>query len=115
MMRKSRLDRPHIKMKIARQIAIGQTQTGIAREIEISQSSISRFLRREDMRKLVDKEVMRLLESSEDVIGIIKQLIDSYWTITDPIEKELAHKAMSWIMRLSWSLPSEEKQPINTR
>lgn len=112
-MRKSILDRPHIKLKIARQIAIGQTQSHIAREIGICQSSISRFLRREDMRKLVDKEVMRLLESSEDVVGIIKQLIDNYWTIKDPIEKKLAHQAMSWIMKLAWALPSEEKQPVN--
>jgi DNA-binding MarR family transcriptional regulator len=59
-MRTSKLDLPHIKLLIAHWIANGQSQRQIAQELNSSQPTISRFVKKGDVHKMIRREEKRL-------------------------------------------------------
>ena len=58
-MRKSKLDNPHSKHKIVKELATGKSQGKIAKEVGLNQSQISRWSKRDDIKELLEDEQKR--------------------------------------------------------
>jgi transposase-like protein len=74
-MRKSKLDSPHTKVRVVKQLAPGQSQSSIAKEVGLNQSQVCRFANREDIRTLIEQEQARLLEVVPDAVENVKDLV----------------------------------------
>ena len=74
-MKRSKLDIPHIKKDVIRRLAVGESQGSIAKDVGLSQSQISRFARREDIKPFIENEQMRLIGKVPDAVDYVKSLI----------------------------------------
>ncbi|MGD0883565.1 MAG: hypothetical protein ABSA46_01595 [Thermodesulfovibrionales bacterium] len=84
--RKSKLDAPHIKAKVVKELAVRKTQAAIAAEQGLNQSSVSRFAHREDVKPYIEQEQMKLLDGVDDAVQNILRLVR---TMKDVPKKEL--------------------------
>ena len=107
-MRRSKLDIPHIKKDVIRRLAVGESQGSIAKGVGLSQSQISRFARREDIKPLIENEQMRLIEKVPDAVDYVKSLIPRKGQrgSMDMKEKELAYKASHDVLKAVGIMPS---------
>jgi DNA-binding MarR family transcriptional regulator len=71
-MKRSRLDRPHIKLWIAHELADSRSQREIAQALDTSQPTISRIARRDDVQDLIQEEERKFLQQTKDVLEKIQ-------------------------------------------
>ncbi|MBI5739623.1 MAG: hypothetical protein HZA16_02780 [Nitrospirae bacterium] len=107
-MKKSKLDTPHVKAQVVRQLAIGESQNSIAKQTGLHQSQISRFAGREEIKALIEQEQMRLLEVIPDAVENLKTLVTEMKNIPegDIKQKELAYKASKDVLKSVGLLPT---------
>ena len=107
-MKKSKLDTPHIKAQIVKQLAVGESQNSLAREMSLDQSQISRFANREDINALIEQEQVRLTECVPDAVENVKSLVTGMKDIPkkDTKERELAYKATKDVLKSVGIFPS---------
>lgn len=107
-MKKSKLDTPHIKEQVVKQLAVGESQNSIAREMGLHQSQISRFANREDIKALIEQEQRRLLEVVPDAVENVKSLVREMKTIPkkDIKSRELSYKASKDVLKSVGLLPT---------
>jgi hypothetical protein len=107
-MKRSKLDLPHIKKDVIRRLAVGESQGSIAKGVGLSQSQISRFANREDIKPLIENEQMRLIEKVPDAVDYVKSLIPRKGQrgSLDIKEKELAYKASHDVLKAVGIMPS---------
>lgn len=107
-MYKSKLDHPHVKKEVGRQIASGESQTSIADYFGVHQSTISRFAQKSDIREIVEQEQERLVEAVPDAVQNVKDLIQGMKSLAgDDIRgKELAYKATKDLLKTVGLMPS---------
>lgn len=107
-MKKSKLDAPHIKALVVKQIASGESQNSIAKEVELNQSSVCRFASREDIRTLIEQEQARLLEVVPDAVENVKGLVREMKDIPkkDIKRRELSYKASKDVLKSVGLLPT---------
>jgi len=74
-MRKSKLDALPVKKEKAKRLATGESQSSIAKDMDVNHSTISRFSRKEDVQKLIEEETLKLLEVIPDAIVNMKTLV----------------------------------------
>ncbi len=84
-MNKSKLDRPHVKMIIAHSLAAGSSQRKIAESLNVSQPTISRIARQDDVRELVQEEENRLCQQTVEIL----EKIQNDPVILKELEKQL--------------------------
>ena len=106
MRRTSKLDVPHIKEKVVKELATGKPQTKIASEVGIDQSQVSRWSRKEDIRESIEKEQIRLLQATPDAVKVYIDLIQAEIPLDDIKKKELQLKACKEVLKISGLLPS---------
>ena len=74
-MKKSKLDRPHVKKEVIRRVASGESQRSIAKDVGVNPSQVSRFLKRENIKPFIEEEQIRLLEIVPGAVENVKQLV----------------------------------------
>ena len=110
-MRHSKLDAPHIKEQVVKELAIGKSQKAISKDVGLNQSSVCRFANREDISKRIEAEKCRLIEAVPDAVDNIKGLVSEMKNLpkSDIKGRELSYKASKDVLKAVGLLPS----PIN--
>ena len=72
-MNKSKLDRPHVKMIIAHSLAAGSSQRKIAKSLNVSQPTISRIARQDDVLAMIQNEEKLLIEAVKTILEKLRQ------------------------------------------
>lgn len=68
MPKRSKLDAPENKKSVVHMITSGESQTNVARYLNISESQISRFANREDIKQLIESESYKLMDCLPDAV-----------------------------------------------
>jgi len=106
--RKSKLDAPETKKSVVQELALGKSQSSIAREVGLHSTRVCRFANREDIVKLIEAESYRLYEAVPDAIQNVKDLIAEMKHIpkTETKRRELAYKASTDVLKNEGILPT---------
>jgi hypothetical protein len=104
-MRKSKLESPQLKLEVLERVFWGENQRAIAKRLDVSPSTICRFLKREDTQLLMESYHFLLLQSclkraAENIIS----LVNGYQTTIDPIKREHGFQASMKIFELAMGL-----------
>jgi transposase-like protein len=75
-MAKKMLESEEVKEKIAKALTAGESQTAIARTLGVSQSTISRLVNKGDVKALIERESLRLLEAIPQAVENLKALVN---------------------------------------
>ena len=104
----SKLDTPHIKDQVVKRLLTGESQGSIAKDIGVDQSLISRWKNRDDIKKFIEEESLRLLESVPDAVDNMKTLVALMKNLPmdDHKNRELSFKATKKILESSGLLPT---------
>jgi predicted transcriptional regulator len=107
-MRRSKLDTPHIKEKVVKQLAAGESQNSISKEIGLNRSAVCRFANREDIRELIQQEQMKLVEVVPDAVENVQDLVREMKDIpkNDIKRRELSYKASKDVLKSVGLLPT---------
>jgi hypothetical protein len=113
-MKKSKLDAPHIKAQVVRQLATHQSQNSIAKEVGLNQSSVCRFANREDIIRLIEEEQARLLGVVPDAVQNMKDLVTEMPNIPkkDVKRRELSYKASKDVLKSVGLLPTPVQSQV---
>ena len=113
-MKRSKLDTPHIKAQVVRQIASGGSQNSIAKEVGLNQSSVCRFANREDIIRLIEEEQARLLEVVPDAVQNMKDLVREMKDIPkkDIKRRDLSYKASKDVLKSVGLLPTPVQSQV---
>ena len=100
-MTKSRLDNTEIKNRVIKELAAGISQTQIANQLGVSQSLISKFSTRKDVRPFIEREQLRLIEVIPDAVYNVKKLVEEMKDIptNEVARQKLAYKATSDVLK----------------
>jgi hypothetical protein len=112
-MRKSKLDTPHIKEKVVKQLASGKSQYSISKEIGLNRSQVSRWSRREDIKELLEEEQKRLLSATPDAVGNFIDLVGEDIPKENLKARELQLKASEVILKCGGIIPTVHLQTLN--
>jgi len=106
--RKSKLDVPHIKDQVVKQLASGESQNSIARQVRLNQSQVCRFANREDIKTLIEEQQMELLKVAPDAVENIKGLVQEMKDIPkeEIKRRELSYKASVDVLKGVGLLPT---------
>jgi predicted transcriptional regulator len=112
-MKKSILDRPGIKGKVVRELAVGKSQRAIGREVGISQAQISRFANKENTKELIEHEAMRLIEAVPDAVSNMRELVKALRTLPrkDHKNRELSYRATVKVLEAAGMLNTPNCSP----
>jgi predicted transcriptional regulator len=107
-MKKSKLDIPHIREKVVKELAVGKSQNVIAKDVGLNQSSVSRFANRDDIRALIEQEQAKLLDCVPDAVQNVKDLVREMRDIPkkDTKRRELSYKASKDVLKSVGLLPT---------
>ncbi len=99
-MGKKMLESEAVKEQIAKALAGGQTQTVIAQAVGVSQSTISRLANKGDVKTLIERESLKLLEVVPQAVENLKALVNEMPDIPkrDIKRRELSFKASKKIL-----------------
>jgi len=113
-MKKSKLDTPHIKAQVVRQLASGESQNSISKEVGLNQSSVCRFANREDIIRLIEQEQARLLGVVPDAVQNMKDLVTEMPNIPkkDVKRRELSYKASKDVLKSVGLLPTPVQSQV---
>jgi hypothetical protein len=75
MPKKSKLNALENKQAIIQMLATGVSQADVAHNLNVSESQISRFSNREDIKKLIENEAYRMMDCLPDAVENIKALV----------------------------------------
>ena len=113
-MRRSRLDAPEAKKRVVQELALGKSQSSIARGIGLHSTRVCRFANMEDIVKLIEAESYRLYEAVPDAIQNVKDLIAEMKHIpkTETKRRELAYKASTDVLKSAGILPTAVQSQV---
>ncbi len=105
-----KLDAQHIKNNVVKKLAVGETQTSIAEQIGVDQSTISKFTSKDDVRTLIEDEQLKLAEVTPDAVQNVKDLVEEMKDIPkDNIKsRELSYKASKDVLKATNIFPSPQ-------
>ena len=70
------LESAEVKEQIAKALTAGVSQTTIAQSLGVSQSTISRLVGKQDVKALIERESLRLLEAVPQAVENLKALVN---------------------------------------
>jgi hypothetical protein len=100
-----KLNRPGTKMKVVRDSLAGKTQAEIGRELGVGRSTISRFLTREDVAALVERERLKIASLIRSALDNVESLVLSMPTAETYKDRELAYRASTRVLEAGGLLP----------
>ena len=106
----SKLDRLPVKQEVIHKLAVGETQTSIAKQIGVDQSTISRFANKDEAQKLIEEEQLKLVEVLPDGVQNVKDLVEEMKDIPkdDIKRRELSYKASTDVLKATNVFPSPQ-------
>ncbi|MHC4270342.1 MAG: hypothetical protein ACYSTS_18045 [Planctomycetota bacterium] len=106
----SKLDKLPVKNEVIHKLAIGETQTSIAGQVGVDQSTISRFANKDEAQKLIEEEQIKLVEVLPDAVGNVKSLVEGMKDVPeDDIKKlDLCYKATKDVLKATNVFPSPQ-------
>ncbi|MBU1209262.1 MAG: helix-turn-helix domain-containing protein [Proteobacteria bacterium] len=113
-MAKKILENEEAKETIAKAIAGGESQTAIAQTLGVSQSTISRLAKREDVKALIDAESLNLLGVLPDAVENVKELVREMKNIPEKETKrrELSYKASHDVLKAAGLMPTPVQSQV---
>lgn len=94
-MKTSKLNHPAIKQVIAFKVSNGYSQRQIAKELETSQSSIFRMVKRDDVKALIDDEELKLLLQIKEIMEQLQDDPKFKARLVQQIEKSILGFSLS--------------------
>ncbi len=100
----------HVKDDVIKKLAVGEPQTGIAEQVGVDQSTISRFAKEDENRQLIEEEREKLVRVLPDAVENVKALVEGMKNVPeDNIKKlELCYKASKDTLKASGLFPSPQ-------
>lgn len=108
----SRIRNLIIKKEVVRKLALGESQSQIGREIGVDRRTINGWIKnRDDIKELVEKEQIRLLDKVPNAVDYVSSLIpipdeNGNLPAMNYKEKELAYKASNDVLKAAGIMPS---------
>ncbi len=90
-----KLDSLHIKDNVVKKLAVGETKARIAEQVGVDQSTISRFVNKDEIKSRLEEEQLKLAGVAPDAVQNVKDLVKEMPTIPkdDIKRRELSYKA----------------------
>ena len=113
----SRLRDPGFKKEVVKKLALGESHCQIGREMEVDRRTVSHWVKsRDDIKKLVEQEQIRLMDKIPDAVDYVSSLIPKGGNGSELNfkEKELAYKASGDVLKAAGILPSTVPSQIIT-
>ncbi len=103
-----KLDSPHIKDTVVKQLAVGVSQNTIAEQFNVDQSQVSRFANKAEIRKLIEEEQKKLIGVLADAVENVKTLVEGMKNEKDIQRLQLAYKATQDTLKATGLFPSPQ-------
>jgi len=106
----SKLDKLPVKNEVIHQLAVGESQTSIAKQVGVNQSTISRFANKDEAQILIEEEQLKLVEVLPDAVQNVKDLVEEMKDIPkdDFKRRELSYKASKDVLKATNIFPSPQ-------
>ncbi|MHC4270502.1 MAG: hypothetical protein ACYSWS_12170 [Planctomycetota bacterium] len=106
----SKLNELPVKQEVIHKLAIGESQSSIANQIGVYQSTVSRFANKDEAQKLIEEEKLKLAEMIPDAVQNVKDLVEEMKDIPkdDIKRRELAYKATTDVLKATNVFPSPQ-------
>jgi predicted transcriptional regulator len=106
----SKLDKLPVKKEVIHQLAIGEPQTSIAKQVGVDQSTISRFAKEDENIQLIEEEREKLVKVLPDAVENVKTLVEEMQTLPmdDTKNRELSYKASKDVLKATNIFPSPQ-------
>jgi predicted XRE-type DNA-binding protein len=106
----SKLDKLPVKNEVIHQLAVGESQTSIAEQVGVNQSTISRFANKDEAQILIEEEQLKLVEVLPDAVQNVKDLVKEMPGIPkdDIKRRELSYKASKDVLKATNIFPSPQ-------
>ncbi len=100
----------HVKDDVVKKLAIGKSQTSIAEQVGVDQSTISRFAKEDKNIQLIEEEREKLVRVLPDAVENVKTLVEGMKDVPeDNIKKlELCYKASKDTLKATGLFPSPQ-------
>ena len=106
----SKLDKLPVKQEVVHKLAVGESQTSIAEQVGVNQSTISRFANKDEAQVLIEEEQLKLVETLPDAVQNVKDLVEEMKGIPkdDIKRRELSYKATKDVLKATNVFPSPQ-------
>ena len=106
----SKLDKLPVNQGLIHKLAVGESQTSIAEQVGVNQSTISRFANKSESRQLIAKEQEKLVKVLPDAVQNVKDLVEEMKGIPkdDIKRRELSYKASKDVLKATNVFPSPQ-------
>ncbi len=106
----SKLDKLPVKKEVVHKLAVGESQTSIAEQVGVNQSTISRFANKDEAQILIEEEQLKLVEVLPDAVQNVKDLVKEMSGIPkdDIKRRELCYKATKDVLKATNVFPSPQ-------
>ncbi len=106
----SKLNKLPVKNEVIHQLAIGETQTNIAKQVGVDRSQISRFANKDEVKARLEEEQLKLAEVTPDAVQNVKDLVTEMPTIPkdDIKNRELSYEASKDTLKAVGLFPSPQ-------
>ena len=106
----SKLNELSVKKEVIHQLAIGKTQTDIAKQVGVDQSTVSRFANKDEAISEIEEEKLKLAEVTPAAVQNVKDLVEEMKDIPkdDIKRRELSYKATTDVLKATNVLPSPQ-------
>ncbi len=100
----------HVKDDVVKKLAVGESQTSIAKQVGVNQSTISRFANKDEAQILIEEEQLKLVEVLPDAVQNVKDLVEEMKDIPkdDIKRRELSYKASKDVLKATNVFPSPQ-------
>ena len=100
----------HVKDDVVKKLAVGESQTSIAKQVGVNQSTISRFANKDEAQILIEEEQLKLVEVLPDAVQNVKDLVKEMKDIPkdDIKRRELSYKASKDVLKATNVFPSPQ-------
>ncbi len=106
----SKMNKLPVKNEVIHQLAIGETQTNIAKQVGVDRSQISRLANEDKNIQLIEEEREKLVRVLPDAVKNVKALVEGMKNVPeDNIKKlELCYKASKDTLKATGLFPSPQ-------
>ncbi len=113
----SKLNELSVRKEVAHELAIGKTQTDIAKQVDVDRSQISRFASKDKNKKLIEEAKENLIEVVPGAVRNVKDLVEEMPTLAkDDIDnRKLAYKASQDTLKATGLFPTQSNNYIKNQ
>ncbi len=106
----SKLNELPVKKEVVHQLAVGESQTSIAEQVGVDQSTISRFAKEDAIRQQIEEEREKLVKVLPDAVQNVKDLVTEMPSLPkDDIEnRKLSYNASKDVLKATNIFPSSQ-------